>query len=73
MTGRDSIHRYFDGEMKGQELQQFRHHLTGCEACQTELKAITELSRLLNRSRPLYSAPKHLRNQLIYALQDHLL
>jgi len=68
---RDSIHLYFDGEMKGQELKQFRHHLIGCEACQTKLKVITELSCLLHRSRPLYSAPNNLRSQLIYKLQNH--
>jgi anti-sigma factor (TIGR02949 family) len=68
-----SIHLYFDGEITGQELEQFRHHLIGCEACQTELKVITELSRLLYRSRPLYSAPNDLRSRLIYALQNHLL
>jgi hypothetical protein len=62
---RDSIHLYFDGEMIGQELKLFRHHLIGCEACQAELKVITELSRLLHRSRPLYSAPNSPRNQLI--------
>jgi anti-sigma factor RsiW len=68
-----SIHLYFDGEIKGQELKQFAHHLIRCQACQTELQAITELSRLLHRSRPLYSAPNELRDKLIYALQNHLL
>jgi anti-sigma factor RsiW len=70
---RVGVHPYFDGEIKGQELKQFRHHLSRCEACQTELKVITELSRLLHRSRPLYSAPNDLRNRLICALQNHLL
>jgi hypothetical protein len=68
-----SVHLYFDGEIKGQELKQFRHHLIRCEACQTELKVITELSRLLHQSRPLYSAPNDLRSRLIYALLNHLL
>jgi anti-sigma factor RsiW len=68
-----SIHLYFDGEIKGQQLKKFRHHLIRCEACQAELKMITELSRLLHQARPLYSAPKELRERLIHALKNHLL
>jgi len=68
-----TIHLYFDGEIKGQELKRFRHHLIGCEACQTEPKEIMELSRLLHRARPLHSAPNDLRSRLLYVLQNHLL
>ena len=68
-----SVSLYFDGEIKGQKLEEFLHHLIGCDACQTELREITELSRLLHRARPLYSAPNDLRRRLLYALQDHLL
>jgi hypothetical protein len=68
-----NVHLYFDGEIKGQKLMEFRQHLIGCEDCQTELKEITELSRLLRQARPLHSAPNDLRGQLLYALQNYLL
>jgi predicted anti-sigma-YlaC factor YlaD len=41
------LNAYLDGELKGRRLHQVEEHLAGCEACQTELKALQGLSALL--------------------------
>ena len=38
---------YFDGELKGRQLQQVEEHLAECEACQAELESLQGLSALL--------------------------
>jgi mycothiol system anti-sigma-R factor len=53
--------RYLNNELKGQELAEFRAHLDSCADCQAQLQAEEALSRLLHRTRPLYSAPAALR------------
>jgi mycothiol system anti-sigma-R factor len=62
-----SIQLYLDKELSGQDLEDFRVHLEECEPCRTELAAEEELSSLLRRSRPLYSAPESLRERVIQA------
>jgi len=52
---------YLDNELSGQELEDFRAHLAGCAACKAQLEEENELSALLHRARPLYSAPEELR------------
>jgi anti-sigma factor RsiW len=56
---------YLDNELSGPDLEDFRAHLRECEDCQAELAAAEELSRLLHRSRPLYSAPAALRDRVM--------
>jgi mycothiol system anti-sigma-R factor len=56
-----TIQLYLDGELNGQDLEEVRAHLEECEACRAELEAEENLSALLHRSRPLYSAPDGLR------------
>jgi anti-sigma factor RsiW len=56
-----NILRCLDNELSGQELQDFRNHLASCSSCTTHLEEERELSRLFQRSRPLYSAPAALR------------
>lgn len=56
-----NIQLYLDKELSGQELEEFQAHLTTCASCQEELVAEEELSSLLYRSRPLYSASDALR------------
>jgi mycothiol system anti-sigma-R factor len=60
-----TIELYLDKELSGGELEEFRAHLEECEACRAELEAGEELSRLLHRSRPLYSAPDALRDRVM--------
>jgi len=55
------ILRYLDNDLCGKELEEFRTHLKGCADCQALLEEEQELSHILHRSRPLYSAPGALR------------
>jgi anti-sigma factor RsiW len=59
------IELYLDKELIGPDLEEFRAHLETCAGCRVELQAREELSRLLNRSRPLYSAPDALRDRVM--------
>src|ERR1700688_1275989 len=64
-----TIELYLDKELSGPDLEEFRAHLKGCEACRAELAAAQELSSLLHRSRPLYSAPDALRDRVMRTTQ----
>jgi mycothiol system anti-sigma-R factor len=68
MTGCDdygaNVQLFLNKELSGRELEEFRAHLEGCEVCRTELEVEEELSGLLHRSRPLYSAPEALRDRV---------
>jgi anti-sigma factor RsiW len=66
--GRDygaTIELYLDKELIGPDLEEFRAHLEACAACRVELEMREELSRILHRSRPLYSAPDALRDRVM--------
>jgi anti-sigma factor (TIGR02949 family) len=65
---RANIPLYLDHELSGQELEDFRLHLRECEHCSTELKMEQELSELLRRSKPLYTAPESLRARVASTL-----
>src|SRR3984885_1886113 len=70
--GRDygvTIELYLDKELIGPDLEEFRAHLEACAACRVELEMREELSRLLHRSRPLYSAPAALRDRVMRATE----
>jgi mycothiol system anti-sigma-R factor len=69
---RENIRRYIDKELCPQELVQFRTHLAECAVCRQEVEAEEELSCLLARSRPLYSAPDSLRNRVLRAIEEPL-
>jgi mycothiol system anti-sigma-R factor len=58
---------YLDNELSGSELEDFWAHLMDCAGCQRRLEEEQALSDLLNRSRPLYSAPEALRAQVAAA------
>jgi mycothiol system anti-sigma-R factor len=64
-----NIQFYLDKELTGQDLEAFHAHLEECSACRIELKAEEELSGLLQRSRPLYSAPEALRERVMRAAE----
>jgi mycothiol system anti-sigma-R factor len=66
----ETLRRYLDGELRGQELLQFRDHLEQCAGCRQELAAEEELSRLLHRTRPLYTAPDALRERVLRAMEE---
>jgi len=52
---------YLDNALDPQETENMRAHLQTCANCRARLEEEQELSRLLKRSRPLYSAPQQLR------------
>jgi anti-sigma factor RsiW len=56
-----SILRCLENELSGRELEDFSVHLKTCANCRARLEQEQALSRLLHRSRPLYSAPALLR------------
>jgi mycothiol system anti-sigma-R factor len=60
-----NIQLYLDKELTAQDREEFHAHLEGCPACRLELQAEEELSGLLHRSRPLYSAPDALRQRVV--------
>jgi anti-sigma factor RsiW len=64
-----TLQLYRDKELSGRELEEFEAHLEVCAACRAELEAGEELSRLLHRSRPLYSAPDALRDRVLQTLE----
>ena len=55
---------YLDKVLEGQELENFLSHLDSCATCQEQLEAEKELSAILHRARPLYSAPVALRDRM---------
>jgi hypothetical protein len=60
-----SVQLYLDNELSGGELEDFLAHLETCVPCEETIQVQRELSRLLYRSRPLYSAPDMLRARLL--------
>jgi anti-sigma factor RsiW len=62
---RSSIPLYLDNELSGDELDNFCTHLARCAACKTSLEEEQALSDLLRRSRPLYPAPKAVREHTL--------
>jgi anti-sigma factor RsiW len=63
--------RYLDDLLQGQELHDFRAHLEVCPNCRARVETERALSRLLHRSRPLYSAPPALRARVAADLEQH--
>ena len=63
--------RYLENRLQGQELDEFRAHLEACPSCRAALEAERTLSRLLHRSRPLYSAPLGLRSRVATMVEEH--
>ena len=63
--------RYLDDRLQGQELRDFRAHLEVCPNCRASVETERALSRLLYRSRPLYSAPPALRARVAVAVEKH--
>lgn len=55
---------YLDNALTGTELEEFRNHLDSCSNCREYVEAEEALSHLLQRSRPLYSAPDALRSRV---------
>src|ERR1700734_556902 len=61
--------RYLDNDLSEQEFKYLRAHLDTCLYCQDRLERERALSRFLNESRPLYSAPAELRIQVSAAIE----
>jgi anti-sigma factor RsiW len=65
------ILRYLDNGLQGQDLADFRAHLEYCANCRASVEKERSLSQLLQRSRPLYSAPIALRTRVAAAVERH--
>lgn len=63
-----NIPLYHDGELTGQDLEDFLKHLAGCPDCELQLEEEQSLSNLLRRSRLLYAAPEALRSRVVAAV-----
>ena len=59
-----AIRLYLDSELDGPRIIDLCAHLEQCPACRQELAAEEELSCLLKRAKPLYSAPDSLRKRI---------
>jgi anti-sigma factor RsiW len=62
---RSRVSLYLDNELSGDDLEDFRTHLAECAACKACHEEEQALSSLLHRSRPLYPAPKALREHTL--------
>jgi mycothiol system anti-sigma-R factor len=69
MKGCDDYHAkiqlYLDRQLSSQEVHLVRAHLEECVTCKKDFEEERNLSMLLSRSRPLYSAPKALRTRIL--------
>ena len=63
--------RYLDNDLSEQEFKYLRAHLDACVYCQDRLEWERALSRSLQESRPLYSAPAELRSQISAAIEEY--
>jgi mycothiol system anti-sigma-R factor len=59
-----AIRLYLDSELHGPRIIELRAHLERCPDCRQVLEAEEELSCLLKRAQPLYSAPDRLRKRI---------
>lgn len=64
------ILHYLDNSLEGEELADFRAHLEHCSKCLASVDTERGLSRLLRRSRPLYSAPPALRARVATTVEQ---
>lgn len=64
---RENILLYLDKSLCVSQVIELRAHLEMCEACRQEVAAEEELSHLLHRSQPLYSAPTAFRDRILRA------
>ena len=67
---RKDILLYLDKSLSGSQFIELGAHLETCEACREVVEAEEELSQLLHRSRPLYSAPTTLRDRILQAARE---
>jgi anti-sigma factor RsiW len=65
------ILRYLDDDLQEKELDDLRTHLEACADCRASLEVERALSRLLHRTRPLYSAPDPLRSLVSAIVKQH--
>jgi len=56
--------RYLEHDLNREEFEDFCSHLQSCAGCRAHLEAEQALSQTFERSRPLYSAPRALRDRL---------
>jgi anti-sigma factor (TIGR02949 family) len=63
--------RYLDHDLSELEARRFRDHLNTCPDCQDRLRAEQALSNTLRESRPLFSTPEKLRNELLESIERH--
>jgi mycothiol system anti-sigma-R factor len=59
-----AIRLYLDSELHVPRIIELRAHLEHCPDCRQVLEAEEELSCLLKRAKPLYSAPDRLKERI---------
>jgi hypothetical protein len=64
-----AIQLFFDNEMCGHSLDEFRVHLKYCATCRHRLEEEEELSRTLKETRPLFTASSALRQNVLLLLR----
>jgi anti-sigma factor (TIGR02949 family) len=69
---RSMISLFLDDELRGNELEDFGKHITGCADCREALAHEQALSQLLHRTRPLYQAPEALRTRVSGLLSSEI-
>ena len=69
---RSMIPLFLDDELRGNELDDFGKHITGCADCREALAHEQALSQLLHRTRPLYQAPEVLRARVSDILSSEM-
>ena len=69
---RSMIPLFLDDELRGNELEDFGKHITGCADCTEALAREQALSQLLRRTRPLYQASEALRARVSAILSSEI-
>jgi mycothiol system anti-sigma-R factor len=67
---RENILLYLDKELCVSQADELLAHVELCENCRESLEAEKGLSRVLRRSRPLYSAPASLRDRILRVMNE---
>lgn len=68
---RANVLLYLDEQLSGEALESFCTHLASCPDCKGHMEEEQALSRLLDRSHPLYPAPERLRARVAAAAAQH--
>jgi mycothiol system anti-sigma-R factor len=65
-----NIQLYVDGELTGEELEEFRAHLARCTECRKAVQEEESFSRLIRAARPPVVAPESLRSAALKSIEQ---